>query len=77
MPSASFALLGAGGVLAAVMQGPISAIVLVLELTHRLDAGMVPLMLTVAGATLVFSLFESSYIYTVRVAYLVPVQTRL
>ena len=68
VPPASFALLGAGAVLAAVMQGPVSAIVMVLELTHRLDTGMVPLMLAVAGASLVTRLFERRSIYTVRVA---------
>ena len=68
VPPASFALLGAGAVLAAVMQGPVSAIVMVLELTHQLDSGMVPLMLAVAGASLVTRLFERRSIYTVRVA---------
>ena len=68
VPPASFALLGAGAVLAAVMQGPVSAIVLVLELTHQLDSGMVPLLLAVAGASLVTRLFERRSIYTVRVA---------
>lgn len=51
VPPASFALLGAGAMLAAAMQAPLSAIVMVLELTHRLDSGMVPLMLVVAGAS--------------------------
>ncbi len=67
VPPASFALLGAGAVLAAVMQGPVSAIVMVLELTHQLDSGMVPLMLAVAGASLVTRLLERRSIYTVRV----------
>ena len=54
--------------LAAVMQGPVSAIVMVLELTHQLDSSMVPLLLAVAGASLVTRLFERRSIYTVRVA---------
>ena len=66
VPPASFALVGAGAVLAAVMQGPVSAIVLVLELTHQLDSGMVPLMLAVAGTSLVTRLLERRSIYTVR-----------
>ena len=41
---------------------------MVLELTHRLDSGMVPLMLAVAGASLVTRLFERRSIYTVRIA---------
>ena len=68
VPPASFALLGAGAMLAAAMQAPLSAIVMVLELTHRLDSGMVPLMLVVAGASLVTRLFERRSIYTVRIA---------
>ena len=68
VPPASFALLGAGAMLAAAMQAPLSAIVMVLELTHRLDLGMVPLMLAVAGASLVTRLFERRSIYTVRIA---------
>ena len=67
VPPASFALLGAGALLAAVMQAPVAAIVLVLELTHQLDSGMVPLMLAVAVASLVTRLFEHRSIYTVRV----------
>ena len=68
VPPASFALIGAGAILAAAMQGPVSAIVMVLELTHRLDSGMVPLMLAVAGASLFTRLFEHRSIYTVRSA---------
>ena len=49
----AFAVIGAGAALAATTQGPVSAIVLMLELTHGLDTIMVPLMLAVAGATYV------------------------
>ena len=40
MAPASFALLGAGAVLAAAMQAPLSAVVIVLELTHLLVSGL-------------------------------------
>jgi hypothetical protein len=42
--------IGAGAVLAASTAGPLSALVLVAELMHRVDTMMVPLMLGVGGA---------------------------
>ena len=63
----SLALIGATAVLAAATQGPISSIVLVLELTRHIDALMVPLMLAVAGATLVTRWLDVGSIYSVRV----------
>ncbi len=65
-PLGSFALLGSGAVLAAATQGPISAIVLVLELTGRLDTMMVPMMIVVGGAVLVARRFESRSVYSGR-----------
>ena len=44
-----------------------SAIVLVLELTHRVDALMAPMMLAVAGAVFVARLFELRSIYSGRI----------
>ena len=63
----SYAIIGAGAVLAASTQGPVSAIVLMLELTRRIDALMVPLMLAVAGATLVARLLDPRSIYSIRI----------
>ena len=62
-----YAIVGAGAMLAATTQGPISAIVLLLELTRRLDTLMVPLMLAVAGAVLVARSLESRSLYSGRI----------
>jgi H+/Cl- antiporter ClcA len=63
----AYALIGAGAVLAASTQGPVSAIVLLLELTRRADATMVPLMLAIAGAILVARALETRSIYSGRI----------
>jgi chloride channel protein, CIC family len=63
----SHALIGAAALLAAAMQGPVSAIVLVLELTRSADALLVPLMLAVAGAIAVAYRLEARSIYSARI----------
>jgi chloride channel protein, CIC family len=62
----SYAMIGSGAVLAAATQGPLSAVVLVLELTQRVDALMVPLLVAVAGAVLVARRLEPRSIYSAR-----------
>ena len=52
-PAGLFAVLGAGAVLAATTQGPISTVVLLMELSGHARSFIVPLMLMVAAATLV------------------------
>ena len=52
VPPGAFAVLGAAAVLAATTQGPISAVVLMMELTGRDRSFIVPLLLGVATATL-------------------------
>src|SRR5581483_5157969 len=49
-PAGSYALICGGAVLAASMQAPLAAIVLVLELTQRPGGLMVPLLLAVSAA---------------------------
>ncbi len=49
-PPGSYALLGAGAVLAATTQGPVSAVVMLTELTRRLDAFMLPVLVMVAAS---------------------------
>jgi len=61
-----FALLGAAAVLAATTQGPISTVVLMMELTGRDRSFIVPLLLAVATATLVARTIESRSIYDAR-----------
>ena len=63
----AYALIGAGAFLAASTQGPVSSVVLLLELTRRLDPTMVPLMLTVAGAMFVARRLEPRSIYSGRI----------
>ena len=62
----SYAIIGGAAVLAASMQGPLAAIVLMLELTHHADALMVPVLLAVAEATIVARLFGAPSIYSAR-----------
>ena len=67
MYSGSYAIIGAGAVLAASTQGPVSAIVLLIELTYHINGVMVPLMLAVAGATITAKWLEPRSIYTAKV----------
>jgi CIC family chloride channel protein len=60
------ALIGAAAFLAAATQGPISSMVLVLELTRRIDPQAVPLLLAVAGAGLTARVLERRSIYAAR-----------
>lgn len=66
-PPGCFALIGGGAVLAASTQGPVSSIVLMVELTHRVDSMIVPLLLTITGAMLVTRSMEQRTIYTARI----------
>ena len=67
-PIGSYALIGAGGVLAAAMQGPLAATVLMLELTHSNGSLTVPLLLAAAEATVVARLLGAPSIYSARLA---------
>lgn len=62
----SFALIGAGAVLAAATKGPVSSLVFVLELTRTADATMVPLLIAVVSATTVCNIFEERSIYSIE-----------
>ncbi|MCL4423246.1 MAG: chloride channel protein [Actinobacteria bacterium] len=59
-----FAILGSAGFLAAVMQGPLSALVLVMELTGQGLPIMVPLLIVVTGATLTSRALDDRSIYS-------------
>jgi CIC family chloride channel protein len=65
-PAGSYALIGGGAFLAAAMQGPLSGVVLVLELTRHTDALMVPTLLGVAEATVIARRFGAPSIYSAR-----------
>lgn len=66
-PPGAFAIIGAGAVLAATTQGPVSAVLLVMELTRRLDTLIVPTILATAGAVYVARLLEYRSIYSGRI----------
>lgn len=63
VPPGLLAVLGAGAVLAATTQGPISTVVLMMELTGHARAFIVPLLLIVAIATLVARTIDPRSIY--------------
>ena len=62
----SYAIVGAGAMLASASQGPLSSVVFMLELTNHTDALIVPLLIAVAGATLVARKLEVHSIYSIR-----------
>jgi len=66
VPPGLFALLGAGAVIGATTQGPISAVVLMMELTGRDRSFILPLLLIVGIATLVARTIEPRSIYDAR-----------
>lgn len=66
VPGGLFALLGAGAMLAATTQGPISAVVLMMELTGIDRSFILPLFLIVCVATLVARSIDSRSIYDAK-----------
>jgi H+/Cl- antiporter ClcA len=66
MQPALAAVVGAGAALAATTQGPISAVVLIMELTGQDRSFVAPLLLAVVIATLVSRLIEPRSIYDAR-----------
>jgi H+/Cl- antiporter ClcA len=66
VPPGLFAVMGATAMLAATTQGPLSAVVLMMELTGHARATLVPLLLIVAMATLVARTIEPRSIYDAR-----------
>jgi chloride channel protein, CIC family len=65
-PLGLFSLLGAGAVLAATTQGPISTVVLMMELTGRDRSFILPLLLVVGIATLIARTIEPRSIYDAK-----------
>jgi chloride channel protein, CIC family len=66
VPPGFFALLGAGAVLAATTQGPISAVVLMMELTGHARSFMLPLLLIAGVSTLIARSIEDRSIYDAK-----------
>lgn len=67
-PPGLFALLGAGAMIGATTQGPISAVVLIMELTGRDRSFVLPLLLIVCIATLTSRTIEPRSIYDARLS---------
>ena len=68
VPPGLFAVLGAAGVLAATTQGPISTVVLMIELTGQTRSFILPLLLVAAIATLVSRTIEMRSVYDARLS---------
>jgi H+/Cl- antiporter ClcA len=67
-PLGSYAIIGGAAVLGASMQGPLAAVVLLLELTHHADALMVPTLLATVEATVLARVLRAPSIYSARLA---------
>lgn len=67
LPVGNFALVGMGGMIAAVIQAPLTAIFLIAEITSGYVLFM-PLMITVTVSWIVFRVFEKNSIYTYQLA---------
>ena len=68
VPLGFFALLGAGAVLSATTQGPISTVVLLMELTGRDRSFVLPLILVAAISTLIARSIDPRSIYDARLS---------
>jgi CIC family chloride channel protein len=68
VPGGFFALLGAGAVVSATTQGPISAVVLVMELTGRDRSFILPLILIASISTLIARSIDPRSIYDARLS---------
>ncbi len=68
VPLGTYAVIGGAAVLAASMQAPLAAIVLMLELTHRAEGLLVPILLAVVGATIVSRRMGAHSIYSARLS---------
>ncbi|HEY5197004.1 MAG TPA: chloride channel protein [Solirubrobacteraceae bacterium] len=67
-PLGAYAVIGGAAVLGAAMQGPLAAVVLLLELAHHADALMVPILIAVVEATVVTRLVGAPSIYSARIS---------
>ena len=66
VPIGSYAVIGGAAFLAAAMQGPLSGMVLMLELTRNFDSLMAPTLLAVAIATVIARKSGAPSIYSAR-----------
>ena len=76
-PPGAFALVGAAAVLAATTKGPVSSLVLMMELTQRIDGLMVPMLIAIAGAVTIAHRIDERSTYTSRLAATGPLRARV
>lgn len=67
-PDPSYAVIAAAAMMGAAMEAPATAIVFVLELTHNIQAIMVPMLIAVVGATLTARHISLLSIYSARLS---------
>jgi H+/Cl- antiporter ClcA len=67
-PLGSYAIIGGAAVLGAAMQGPLAAVVLLLELTRHADGLLVPVLLAVVEATVLARILGAPSIYSARLS---------
>lgn len=65
-PVGAYAMVGAAAMIGSAMQAPITALVLVIELTHQNFSIMIPMIVATVGATLVTRYLDGYSIYTAR-----------
>ena len=66
VPVGAYAVIGGAAFLAAAMQGPLSGVVLMLELTRNFDSLMAPTLLAVTIATVISRRLGAPSIYSAR-----------
>jgi H+/Cl- antiporter ClcA len=67
-PTGSYALIGGAAFLGAAMQGPLTGVVVMMELTHHFDALTVPTLVAVVEATVFSRRLGAASIYSARLA---------
>jgi H+/Cl- antiporter ClcA len=72
VPSGAYAMIGAAALIGAAMQAPLSALVLVLELTHVGFGLVLPMTVAVVTATAVARWVDGYSIYSARLSTLSP-----
>lgn len=72
-PMPIYAVIAAAAMLAAAAKAPLTGIVFIIELTHAVTADLAPILIAVAGATLVSYRFDLRSIYTARLG---PLETK-
>ena len=72
VPSGAYALTGAAALIGAAMQAPLSALVLLLELTHVAFGLLVPMTVAVVTATAVARWVDGYSIYSARLSTISP-----